>query len=176
MSRLILERPCETFVEGNRRIPSILTEYNWKFYRSQLEARWAKFFESLPLFWKIEYEPKEWGYWLPDFLFYKKVSYRRKPLRYLIEIKPTLEIAEKEIPKHWHDIWEARYKRHPITPTYLFVGNPPDRDKLIIGKRNNGKRYYLLPNSYFLNSKKMQIEYEPFELARVDKQKVQVYQ
>lgn len=45
--------------------PAIQTLYNGIYFRSQLEARWAAFFDQLR--WSWLYEPIELSGWLPDF-------------------------------------------------------------------------------------------------------------
>lgn len=58
--------PSEGSVEekqmANQGIPTI---YNWRRYRSRLEARWAVMFDLLG--WQAEYEPFDCNGWIPDF-------------------------------------------------------------------------------------------------------------
>ena len=72
------------------KIPSKPTDYNGVTYRSQLEARWAVFFDSL--FIRHEYEPE----WMEVEAGMKVVSY--KPDFYLPDLNLWVEI-KPQIPK-----------------------------------------------------------------------------
>ena len=57
------------------------TRWNGRTYRSQLEARWAAFFEEMG--WCAEYEPGNAGLWLPDFVI--RTEHQRE---LYVEVKP----------------------------------------------------------------------------------------
>lgn len=55
------------------------TTYKDRLFRSQLEARWAAFFDRCG--WKWEYEPRELNYYIPDFILQFEFPT-------LVEVKP----------------------------------------------------------------------------------------
>ena len=63
-------------------IKAIKTEYNGVIYRSQLEARYAVFFDLAG--WGHQYEPFRLAGWIPDFLI--RINPESKPM--LVEVKP----------------------------------------------------------------------------------------
>ena len=65
------------------KIKAIKTEYNGVIYRSQLEARYAIFFDLAG--WKHQYEPFRLAGWIPDFLI--RIQPDSKPI--LAEVKPS---------------------------------------------------------------------------------------
>jgi hypothetical protein len=65
-------------------IKAIPTEFNGVRYRSQLEARWAAFFQMVG--WDVHYEPFALDGYIPDFV--KHGCYCNEPL--IIEVKPVM--------------------------------------------------------------------------------------
>jgi len=80
-------------------------------YRSQLEHEWALFFARGKR--NMIYEPCYYGNWLPDFEDAKRGI--------LFEIKPTIQIADEEIPKIRDGIMTALLEKKDV---FLLVGNP----------------------------------------------------
>lgn len=73
----------------------IPTEFDWRRYRSRLEARWAAFFSLLG--WQFEYEPMDLSGWIPDFALFGAGG----RLAALVEIKPYSMLEEfGERPKY----------------------------------------------------------------------------
>lgn len=78
---------------------AIETTYKGYRFRSRLEARWAVFFNTIPMRW--EYEPEGFdlgaaGYYLPDFKVYypgRSVDERREVW---FEVKPSIESITQE--------------------------------------------------------------------------------
>ena len=81
--------------------------------RSYLERKWALFFQRLKI--DFEYEPERLadgsnlGY-LPDFLIHKELY---------LEIKPTIEIARKELKKPYGFVQETNKR------LLIVIGDPP---------------------------------------------------
>ena len=98
--------------------------------RSILERKWALFFKYLKI--KFIYEPERFQdgtsvVYLPDFLIHDKLY---------IEIKPSIEIAMKEIRKS-HEFVKRTDKR-----LLLAIGNPPgDKILAIVKQGNNTPRH-----------------------------------
>lgn len=65
---------------------AIPTMYKGRLYRSQLEARWACFFELVG--WKYEYEPYPLNGWIPDFVLLGTFG------EILVEVKPYTSLEE----------------------------------------------------------------------------------
>lgn len=80
-------------------------------YRSKLEQDWAMFFVECGI--PFIHEPKYYGNWLPDF--------ELTDCRALIEVKPTVEIADKEVPGKKEGMWLAYIENHDIV---VLVGQP----------------------------------------------------
>jgi hypothetical protein len=68
------------------------TVYNYRLYRSRLEARWAAFFDFVG--WEFEYEPAHYDLkgWMPDFVIYTLGDL-------LIEVKPYAMWSQEMIDK-----------------------------------------------------------------------------
>ncbi len=79
----------------NTKIRPIDTVYNYRNYRSRLEARWAVFFDTLGILYEYEYEGymlPDGSWYLPDFLMIdKSLPYGQ----FLVEVKPELEECSK---------------------------------------------------------------------------------
>jgi len=65
---------------------AIPTLYKGRQYRSQLEARWACFFDLVG--WKYEYEPYPLNGWIPDFILIAETG------EILVEVKPFTSLEE----------------------------------------------------------------------------------
>ena len=98
--------------------------------RSYLERKWALFFQRLKI--DFEYEPERLddgsnlGY-LPDFLIHKELY---------LEIKPTIEIARKELKKPYGFVRETNKR------LLIVIGDPPgERIIALIRLDNNNITY-----------------------------------
>ena len=67
------------------RFNAIATKYRGRTYRSQLEARWAAFFDMVR--WPYEYEPFPCAGWIPDFSIHGATNL-------LVEVKPFVSMDE----------------------------------------------------------------------------------
>ena len=67
---------------------SVQTLYHGIEFRSKLEARWARFWDSVG--WRWQYEPERFGEYLPDFLL------MTHKVDMLVEIKPEKSMARLE--------------------------------------------------------------------------------
>ena len=91
----------------NRVIPAKTTGI----YRSLLEQSWARCFVDFGI--PFVHEPQYYGNWLPDFFL--------PDCKALIEIKPTIEIADAEIPAVLSGMFQAYKAHHDIV---VIVGEP----------------------------------------------------
>jgi hypothetical protein len=91
----------------NRGIPAVATGI----YRSKLEQNWAHTFVDMGI--PFIYEPRRYGSWLPDFLLNDSNA--------LLEIKPTREIADAELPNIISGMFAAYKQGHDIA---AIVGGP----------------------------------------------------
>jgi len=70
-------------------IAAIQTQYNGVLFRSRLEARWAVFFDTLPI--KYSYEPQGYslpsGNYLPDFYIPNQPRFKHKNNGLFVEVK-----------------------------------------------------------------------------------------
>lgn len=99
------------------------TEYRGNFFRSRLEARWARFFYTLGVLYQYEVDRYSLGngdYYLPDFWL--------PDLRCFIEVKPEGMKGDERIILLSNTHRDARY-------TMLLTGEPwPDDYRLIVYK------------------------------------------
>jgi hypothetical protein len=99
-------------------IPAKPTMYKGILFRSKLEARWAAFFDALPVVW--EYEPRWFnlksGNYLPDF----RVVYPYRDTVRWFEVKPNLHSVERE---QWQ-----KYVAFP--DQLLMLDGPPDEVRM----------------------------------------------
>jgi len=68
----------------------IPTEYNYRRFRSRLEARWARMFDLLG--WPYEYEPYDLNGWIPDFVLLGHEEI-------LVEVKPFHRLEQFDTEK-----------------------------------------------------------------------------
>jgi hypothetical protein len=102
-------------------IKPIRTFYNGISYRSQLEAKWAMFFDFLEL--EFDYEPFVIGKWSVDFVLRPGIE------EYLLEVKPQSE---------WNnDVINKIYAHSSTNKCLLFhdqIYTYPDDNAVYLGK------------------------------------------
>lgn len=80
-------------------------------YRSKLEQAWAMFFVECGI--PFIHEPKYYGNWLPDF--------ELTDCRVLIEVKPTVKIADEEVPEKREGMELAVNEKYDVV---ILIGQP----------------------------------------------------
>lgn len=112
----------------NYNIKAKKTFYNNIYFRSLLEARWAKFFDDIG--WKYEYEPYEINGRLPDFILYCNDSSAYESKQIIVEVKPSIFITDEFKKDILNSYKNEKYHLLILNESPFYIG---ENDTICIG-------------------------------------------